>query len=363
MMTISNDPWHFPRTELAKQILGMFETGLASSLTFFAPRRMGKTEFLRKDITPLAEQLGWRVFYFSFLDAGLHSEGQFVKALDEFSKQNGLMGKATHWIKNIGSLSTEVAGVKAEVTLLQGQVNSSILSSITKLAQQGKPILLLLDEIQALASSKYKTTIASLRTALDMHKETIKVVFTGSSREGLRQMFSVSSAPFFHYGQNLPFPNLTKAFTDHLADVFNQTTGRSLNKEILWHAFLDMKQSPQLARSLVERLALNPMLAIDFAKEQLIADTMGHRDFSGLWGEFKLLEQLILKAIAESQVELYSSQFRQHLADSIGVDNIAVSSIQSALRSLSKKQIIFKPENGTYEIVDALFKEWIMDEA
>lgn len=49
-MTISNDPWHFPRTELAKQILGMFETGLASSLTFFAPRRMGKTEFLRKDL-------------------------------------------------------------------------------------------------------------------------------------------------------------------------------------------------------------------------------------------------------------------------------------------------------------------------
>ena len=67
MTTISHDPWHFPRTELTKQILGMFETGLASSLTFFAPRRMGKTEFLRKDITPLAEQLGWRVFYFSFL--------------------------------------------------------------------------------------------------------------------------------------------------------------------------------------------------------------------------------------------------------------------------------------------------------
>ena len=106
------------------------------------------------------------------------------------------MGKATHWIKNIGSLSTEVAEVKAEVTLLQGQVNSSILSSITKLAQQGKPILLLLDEIQALASSKYKTTIASLRTALDMHKETIKVVLLVQV-ENMRQMFSVSSAPFF----------------------------------------------------------------------------------------------------------------------------------------------------------------------
>ncbi len=35
-------------------------------------------------------------------------------------------------------------------------------------------------------------------------------------------MFSVSSAPFFHYGQNLPFPNIAKAFTDYsLADVIN----------------------------------------------------------------------------------------------------------------------------------------------
>src|SRR5690606_40418867 len=110
-------------------------------------------------------------------------------------------------------------------------------------------------------------------------------------------------------------------------------------KEILWCAFLDMKQSPQLVRSLVERLALNPMLAIDFAKEQLIADTMGYRDFSGLGGEFKLLEQLLLKAIAESQVELYSIQFRPHLADSIGVDSITVSNIQSALRSLSKNKL------------------------
>ena len=96
-------------------------------------------------------------------------------------------------------------------------------------------------------------------------------------------------------------------------------TYRSRNSKTLW------------------KLRTNPMLAIDFVKEQFIADLMGHRDFQGLWGEFKFLEQLILKAIAESQVELYSIQFRQHLADSIGIDSITVSSIQLALRSLSKK--------------------------
>lgn len=37
---------------------------------------MGKTEFLRKDITPLAEAAGWRVFYFSFLAADHKSQTQ-----------------------------------------------------------------------------------------------------------------------------------------------------------------------------------------------------------------------------------------------------------------------------------------------
>lgn len=49
------------RTELAKQILGMFETGLASSLTFFLTPD-GKNGIFIKDITPLAEQFGWRIF-------------------------------------------------------------------------------------------------------------------------------------------------------------------------------------------------------------------------------------------------------------------------------------------------------------
>lgn len=362
MIMNKTDIWHFPRTTLAKHVLGMFDNGLASSLTFFAPRRMGKTEFLRKDITPIAEHKGWRVFYFSFLDAGAHSEAQFIQALDAFSKEIGIVSKASGWFKKIGTVSTEAAGVKAEVTFTHGQNTASILSSVAALAAQGKPTLLLLDEIQALAGTRHKTMIASLRTALDTHKDQVKVIFTGSSREGLRKMFSVSSAPFFHYGQNLPFPELTREFTDHLADVFHTTTQRHLDKESLWCAFVDMQRSPQMARSLVERLALQPALDIHFAKQQLMNDITGHRDFLGLWQGLKLLEQLLLKAIAMQEQELYSAAFRQELADSIGVESVPVSSVQSALRSLANKQIVFKPDNGVYEIEDALFKEWIVDE-
>ena len=63
-----DDIWHYPRTALAKQVLGMIESGLSTALVFFAPRRMGKTEFLLKDVYPLAKSKGVLPFYFSFLD-------------------------------------------------------------------------------------------------------------------------------------------------------------------------------------------------------------------------------------------------------------------------------------------------------
>lgn len=72
--------------------------------------------------------------------------------------------------------------------------------------------------MQALATSpKHAPFIAALRTGLDLNKDRVKAVFTGSSREGLRRMFSQASAPFFHFGQNLDFPDMDRGFTEHLA--------------------------------------------------------------------------------------------------------------------------------------------------
>jgi len=81
------DIWHYARKKLAEQVLGMFENGLSSALVFFAPRRMGKTEFLRKDMMPLAASKDWNVFYFSFLDVGSDPAMEFAQALTDFIEQ------------------------------------------------------------------------------------------------------------------------------------------------------------------------------------------------------------------------------------------------------------------------------------
>jgi predicted AAA+ superfamily ATPase len=77
------DIWHYSRSTLAKQVLGMFESGLSSALIFFAPRRMGKTEFLLKDMATAAKKNKWHVLYFSFLDVSktvIYTIEKFISA-------------------------------------------------------------------------------------------------------------------------------------------------------------------------------------------------------------------------------------------------------------------------------------------
>lgn len=48
--------WHFPRKDLTENVLTAYETGPSNTLTLFAPRRMGKTEFVLYDLIPAATE-------------------------------------------------------------------------------------------------------------------------------------------------------------------------------------------------------------------------------------------------------------------------------------------------------------------
>jgi uncharacterized protein len=357
---MSKDLWHFPRSDLAQQVLGMFEAGLSSALIFFAPRRMGKTEFLRKDILPYAEKKGWKIFYFSFLDIGERVQEEFTNSLANFAEKNGAISNKNSILSRVRKIGAEAVGVKANIEFEKSENISDMKSIFSSLAEKGK-ILLLMDEIQVLAiKCSNDQFIAGLRTALDINKDLIKVIFTGSSREGLRRMFSQTSAPFFHFGQNLPFPELSREFTDHLANVFKKVTKRNLDKNLLWDNFLKMDKVPQLARSLVERLALNPNITISEAKEQLLGDVFNDRAFAEIWENSSKLEQILLKEIADGTEAIFSEKQRTIFAKKLGVPNLAVPSVQSSIRVLQRKNLIGKlPDRSSYFIDDPNFKSWL----
>lgn len=356
------DPWHYPRTELAKQVIGMFDSGLSSALIFFAPRRMGKTEFLLKDILPIAKKSHWKTFYFSFLDVGKNAKSEFSEALIDFSKNNGVTTKAKNVLGQFKKISGETVGIKAGIELREPRSpKTNIKNLIARISKQGK-ILLLMDEVQILSKNKNNEQfVASLRTALDIYKDNIKVIFTGSSREELRRMFSQANAPFFHFGQNLPFPELGQEFTNHLAAIFKKVTKRQLEQKILWSAFQEMGKVPQLARSLVERLALNPNLSINEAKIELLSEISNDRAFEILWESCSALERLLLIEISMEVGLIFSIAARNKFAEKLGLAKLPVSSIQSAIRSLQRKNLIGRHlERGSYFIDDPIFKDWLL---
>ena len=53
------DPWHYPRPKLAEKYLKVFDIGLIAAQGLFAKRRMGKSEFLEKDLLPAAHEHGY----------------------------------------------------------------------------------------------------------------------------------------------------------------------------------------------------------------------------------------------------------------------------------------------------------------
>ena len=358
---MSKDIWHYPRQKLAKQVLGMFENGLSSALVFFAPRRMGKTEFLLKDMLPLAKKHHWHVLYFSFLDATSNAKEAFTDALINLAIDAGAI-KWDKFQKRVKKISAGAAGIHAGVEFQDPQqtkiTTKDVMAALTK---QHHKTVLLLDEVQALSQNeKNSDFVAELRTALDMNKDTVKVIFTGSSREGLRRMFSKSNAPFFHFGQNLPFPALQQDFIDHLAAVFNKATHRNIDAKKLWAIFVEMGKVPQLIRSLVERLVLHPDLTPLQAKQQLLQDLAEDREYAPSWENASMLERLLLKAITHNEKELFSENKRGKLAKQMGIDTLPVSTVQSAMRSLQRKNIIgSSPERGGYYIDDPSFKQWI----
>ena len=88
--------------------MAQFETGIASAITLFAPRRYGKTEFLLRDLVPEAEISGYRVVYASMWASRTHP----LAALNNALKPNGL----TERIRAVFQSPVKSLDVEAEIT-------------------------------------------------------------------------------------------------------------------------------------------------------------------------------------------------------------------------------------------------------
>lgn len=363
--------WHYARPKLAASYLQLLRTGLVVSTTMFAPRRTGKTSFLRQDLTPAAQKAGFTVAYVDLWQTRLSPGVALVRGLEEALEPRTLAQKAMRRlqtpvkkVKAAGTLGDAKAEMEVELADPKKEASDLALRIDELMAQlcRKAPLLLLVDEAQELARNRDNELVATaLRTAITKHRDQVRVVFTGSSRTRLAHVFSNADAPLYSVGAAIQeFPLLDRDFVEFVAEKFHTATQRTLDVAVAWTEFQAFKQQPEpfLAAVVASMMAPEMSLADACGRERLaLANTENH---AGTWTSLDGLQQALVKLLADNPAaKPFSKAVLAQLAKELGLQTLDATSVQFALKKLAERTVVDKSPRGLYVFENQAFEQWV----
>jgi hypothetical protein len=362
-----DDPWHFPRPALAATYLRGFELGLVAAKGLFAKRRFGKSEFLEKDLIPAARVAGYQTVYVNLWENRTDPAGALLQALADELKPTGWRKVLKDFQMPVKKLKAggKVAGV-AEGTLeaeleTSAQPSGPALSNLLKtFDKSGRKLLLVLDEAQVLADANHSNLAHALRAALDMRKQTIKVVFAGSSETTLRRMFGRASEPFYNWAPLEPFELLGDAFVAAMVKRTNLISRFPLKEEEALVAFETLNRTPEFFRRYLAAYLTNPERGSTSALEATLTHVFSDETFANYWKSLLPADREVLKLLAGGETELHGADARERLGKSLGLDKPAgANTAYHSLRRLQDDGTVAKVAYAEYRFEDEAFEAWV----
>jgi hypothetical protein len=365
------DQWHFSRPELAAGYLNLFGLGLSSARTLFARRRMGKTEFLLKDLIPATIAAGYLSAYVNLWDDDEEPAGALVGALYGAIEPNWWGRLARHArspvkkIRATGKIPVfGEASFEAELSAEDKKYVGTLLSDALKaFDSQPKPLLLIIDEAQVLAAAVHSNFAHALRAGLDVRKDRLKVIFAGSSESTLRTMFGRSSEPFFNWAPLEPFPLLGRDFVEFMVKKVNTIAKHQLSIKHALVAFDQLNSTPEFFRRFLERHLTYPFdgpeAALQFTKEHVFNNEQFKRQWTGLLPA----DRALLGMMADGMVSDFHGQAaREELGTLLGLPKAPpMNTPAHSLRRLQAGNIVTKLAHGEYRFEDEAFAQWIIE--
>lgn len=349
--------WHFPRTKLAIEVLdNLYDKGIPR-LAFFGRRRIGKTEFLQQDLIPEAVQKGVAPIYCSFWENKDQPHLAFIRALQQALPDGVMKPKFKLGFSAGVEVSAEIERADRPKAALSSELSlvASLFGEWLK-HLNGRPGLIILDEIQHLAtSSHFATFAASLRTMLDMAPNSIRVVFTGSSLADLQRLFQDHKAPFFNFATVQDFPPLDRAFIDYLLTLHHQITGLRVSSGELWSLFERVGHNAQLITGLVQQMVLQKTDNWQDLWAGIEEELLGENGWcENQWYELSLSDRVVYLRLLEGK-DLFNDESIQ-LYTKLGFSR---GTAQQAQRRLINRSLIHKAGHGEYQRIVPLLDDWI----
>lgn len=203
-----------------------------------------------------------------------------------------------------------------------------------------------------------KPLVAALRTSLDKRKDGLVAVFTGSSQDGLRRMFSARQAPFFRFAQPIGLPALGADFVDHQLAAFRSASKARLDRADALAVFERFEANPLIFQRWLMTLALNPTMsgqeAAGLVQDQ-IAEEFG---FTAQWLKLSATQRIAARLLASGIRQVYGREGVAFVDELTGGEAVTTSAMQAAIGRLTRLGHVDKWQDG-WRITDPLFEGWI----
>jgi len=361
--------WHYPRPDLAIDYLEEFSRRGARALTIFAERGLGKTAFLQRDLTPQAVQRGRLPVYVDVwavrTDPAAGISGQLKAAAQRLQRKDPSK-------REITAFNVNVLGVGAGLTSVhraeQGEPTNELSrinfwsDRLAALAGE-KSILLMLDEVQELAiHSDGASVAAALRASMQRNYGRFEPVFTGSQRDKLLQMFAVSKAPLFEFGDDINFPPLCRGFSTFVCDRVKQEAGVDLDSNQLHTAFTALGSKPGSLISLVRSMLRGGIYDLTVALAETLTREREEHERTLSLAQLSPLDRVVLAAVAHG-LPLYSKATLELYASQLGVEKVTLKPVQGAITRLREERLVYQAGRGAYRINNSVLADWLLENA
>jgi hypothetical protein len=372
-------PFLFRRPEIASGMadalmgLGPFHYG--SGLFLAAPRRTGKSTFMREDLVPALKDRGILTSYVDLWEDRQRDPGLLITDAVKATLR-GLDDWGTKAIRKSGLKQLGIAGTFTFEVAKMGEPDGATLTDAFKaiVARTGKPTALIVDEAQqALATTGGVNAMFSLKAARDALNQggshegpALLLVFTGSHRDKLSSFVLKRDQPFF--GADIAdFPKLGRDYADAYTDWINERlapTNRFQKKDV-WRAFQALGYRPEILQKALKDSALGPAKS-DGLKADLEdgARALRERIWEDYDSEFSSLTA-IQKAVFGHLIR-EGIKFAPFTAASLAAyskatgKHVTVAEAQAALEALRAQNIVWRNARATYTLEDQDMAEWFL---
>lgn len=365
---MSQDVFHRPKVAeaIAKMVLEATSTsGYASGLFLAAPRRTGKSTFLREDLRPQLEAQGALVLYADLWEDRQSDPGEvIVKTVRaELAKHAGVVAKLA---RSVGLEKVSVAGALTMTLHRVGLgADVSLAAALAELSDATRqPIVLIIDEAQhAITTQAGSNALFALKAARDELNSSrhhgLRVIATGSSRDKLAMLRNSRDQAFYQAPlQN--FPPLGREYIEWLLKRVKLPI--ELDVEFVHEQFAVAAHRPEILTTALDALHFEPDLDAKKAPgrlRELVNEQVAEFNKETLRVVHSLtpLQAAVLRVLA-ARGERFAPFESATLAAYEAVlkkasgrpGTVSESSVQQALVALQERSLVWRATRGVYAL-------------